>query len=329
MRKKFVGVGAVAALTLGLAACSSGSDANTGDGSAASANTDQKYVALISKGFQHQFWQTVQKGAQQAADEFNVRITFDGPDSEAEVEQQLQQFQTALNGKPDAIGFAALDSEASIPMLEQAQSAGIPIIAFDSGVNSDIVLATAATDNKAAAASAAENMVKLTGGKGDVAIVCHDQTSITGLDRRDGFVEYLEANAPSMKVIDIQYGGGDQLKSTDITKSILQSNPDLAGLYACNEGSAIGVINGVQELNRAEGLAVIGFDSGKAQIDAINSGIMDGAVTQNPLGIGYETVKAAVAAIKGEKVPSKIDTGFYYYDKTNIESKEILAVIYE
>ena len=76
-------------------------------------------------------------------------------------------------------------------------------------------------------------------------------------------------------------------------------------------------------------LVVIGFDSGKQQIDAIKDGLMAGAITQNPIGIGYETVKAAVDAINGKKVEKNIDTGFYWYDKTNIDDEKIKAVLYE
>ena len=76
-------------------------------------------------------------------------------------------------------------------------------------------------------------------------------------------------------------------------------------------------------------LVVVGFDSGKAQIDAIRDGLMIGAITQNPVGIGYETVKAAVEAINGKELPKNIDTGYYWYDDTNIDDEEIQAVLYE
>ena len=64
-------------------------------------------------------------------------------------------------------------------------------------------------------------------------------------------------------------------------------------------------------------------------MDAIRDGPMLGAITQNPVGIGYETVKAAVKAINGEALPKSIDTGYYWYDKTNIDDPEIKAVLYE
>ncbi|HEX6033689.1 MAG TPA: hypothetical protein VFY83_04610, partial [Anaerolineales bacterium] len=76
-------------------------------------------------------------------------------------------------------------------------------------------------------------------------------------------------------------------------------------------------------------LTVIGYDSGQQQMDAIRSGAEAGAITQNPIGIGYKCVEAAYKASKGETLPKSIDTGFMWYDKTNIDSEEIKAVLYE
>jgi ribose transport system substrate-binding protein len=289
---------------------------------------DKMYIPLVSKGFQHQFWQAVKAGADKAAAEFDVNVTFEGPDTEAQVDKQMDMLAAALAKNPAAIGFAALDSQAAIPMLRKAQEAGIPVVAFDSGVDSDIPVATATTDNAAAAGLAADKMAELIGGAGKVALVVHDQTSRTGIDRRDGFVNRIKESHPNIEIVDIQYGGGDQLQSTEITKAILTAHPDLKGVFGANEGSAIGVLNAVKETGRSE-VIVIGYDSGAAQKAAIMDGSMAGAITQNPVGIGYETVKAAVMAAKGEAVPKLIDTGFYYYDKSNMADPEIAAVLYD
>ena len=297
-------------------------------GAATGASAEDKlYVPLISKGFQHQFWQAVKAGADKAGAELGVEVTFEGPDNESQVDKQIDMLAAALAKNPAAIGFAALDSQAAIPLLKQAQEANIPVIAFDSGVDSDIPLATASTDNLAAAALAADKMAELIGGEGKVAVVAHDQTSRTGVDRRDGFVNRIKEAHPNVEIVTIEYGGGDHLKSTEITKAILTANPDIKGIFGTNEGSASGVVNGVKEAGAK--VVVVGYDSGKAQKDAIRDGTMAGAITQNPVGIGYETVKAAVAAAKGETVEKNIDTGFYWYDKTNIDSPEISAVLYD
>ncbi|WP_077032823.1 ABC transporter substrate-binding protein [Pelomonas sp. KK5] len=291
------------------------------------AQAQDTYIPLISKGFQHQFWQAVKQGAEQAAAQYKVKVTFEGPETEAMVDKQIDMLSAALAKKPAAIGFAALDSQAATPLLKKAQAAKIPVIAFDSGVDSDVPVTTATTDNKAAAALAADKMAGLIGDEGEVALVVHDQTSRTGIDRRDGFVNQIKAKHPKIKIVDVQYGAGDQLKSTEITKSILQAHPKLKGIFGANEGSAIGVVNGARETKRK--IVIIGYDSGKQQKDAIMSGAMAGAITQNPVGIGFKTVEAAVKALKGEKLPKIIDTGFYWYDKSNIADPKIAAVLYD
>ncbi|RKP57234.1 BMP family ABC transporter substrate-binding protein [Cohnella endophytica] len=327
---------ALVALVLIVSACGSNknkdgnaSPAAASPSKAAAAPEGKMYIPIISKGFQHQFWQAVKIGAEKAAAELNVDITFEGPETEAQVDKQLEMLQVALDKKPAAIGFAALDSQASIPLLKKAQEGKIPVVAFDSGVDSDIPVSAVATDNAVAAGVAADKMAELIGGAGEVAIIAHDQTSRTGVDRRDGFKKRIEEKYPNIKIVDIQYGGGDHLKSTDLAKAIMQAHPNLKGIFGTNEGSAIGVINAVSEAKMQGKITVIGYDSGKAQIDAIKSGLMAGAVSQNPVGIGYETVKAAVAAAKGETVQPKIDSGFVWYDKTNIDSDEVKAVLYE
>ena len=298
-------------------------------GAPAAQVTSSTYIPVISKGFQHQFWQAVKLGSENAARDLNVKITFEGPENETQVDKQIEMLQAALDKKPNAICLAALDSKAVVPLLEKAQSAKIPVVGFDSGVDSTIPVTTASTDNIAAAGTAADKMAQMIGDEGEVGVVVHDQTSRTGIDRRDGFVNQMKSKHPNVNIVDIQYGGGDQLKSTDLAKAMMQSHPNLKGFFGANEGSIIGVLNAVKELNKQGKLVVIGYDSGKQQTDSIRSGVEAGAITQDPIGIGYKCVDSAVKAIKGESLPKNIDTGFYWYDKTNIDDPKIKAVLYD
>ncbi|MGB8648398.1 MAG: ABC transporter substrate-binding protein [Anaerolineae bacterium] len=291
--------------------------------------TGQMYIPVISKGFQHQFWQAVKLGAQNAAKDLNVTITFEGPETESQVDKQIEMLQTALDKHPAAICFAALDSKAAIPLLQKAQAQKIPIIGFDSGVDSDIPVTTAATDNVAAAALAADKMAALIGDKGEVAVIVHDQTSRTGIDRRDGFINQMKTKHPNVNIVDLQYGAGDQLKSTDIAKAVIQAHPNLKGYFGANEGSIIGVLNAVKELKKEGQIVVIGYDSGQQQLDAIRAGTEAGAITQDPIGIGYKCVDSAVKAVKGVALPKTIDTGFHWFDKTNIDDPTIMPLLYK
>jgi ribose transport system substrate-binding protein len=276
----------------------------------AAAAAAKPYIPVISKGFQHQFWQAVKLGSENAAKEFNVDITFEGPGSESEVDKQIEMLQTALDKNPAAICFAALDSKAAIPLLEKAKAANIPVVAFDSGVDSDIPVSTATTDNVAAAAAAADKMAELIGGKGEV-------------------VDQIAAKYPDIKVVNVDYGAGDPLKSTEIVKAVIQANPNLKGYFGANEGSMKGVMNGVKETGKEGKIVMIGYDAGKQLKDEIRSGVVAGAISQDPVGIGYKCVEAAVKALKGETLPKIIDTGYKWYDKTNIDAPEMQPLLYD
>ena len=296
-------------------------------GATSLAYADEPYIPIISKGFQHQFWQAVKAGAQQAATEQKVQITFEGPETEAMVDKQIDMLSAALAKKPKAIGLAALDSKAAIPLLKKAQAQKIPVIAFDSGVDSTIPLTTCTTDNLAAAALAADKMAEAVGDSGEVGVIVHDQTSRTGVDRRDGFLNQMKTKHPKIKIVSVQYGNGDHLKSAEIAKTMIQANPNLKGIFGTNEGSADGAAIGVKESGKK--LVLIGYDSGKEQKDDINSGLMLGSITQNPIGIGRCVVESAVKALQGKTLPKKIDTGFYWYDKSNMTDPKIAAVLYD
>jgi ribose transport system substrate-binding protein len=292
------------------------------------ADEDKPYVPIVSKGFQHQFWQAVRMGAEDKAVELNMDVNFIGPESESQVDKQIDMLLAEYAKNPNAVCFAALDSVAANPILEDMDADGIPVIGFDSGVDSDIPITTAATDNAAAAALAADKMAELVGGAGKVGVIVHDQTSRTGIDRTDGFINRMAEAYPDIEIVGPRFEGGDQLKSTDAAKDMITSNDDIVGFFGGNEGSAIGVLNAVNELDKAGEIVIIGYDSGQFQIDAIKDGTMAGAVQQDPVSIGAWCVEAAAMALQGEEVPSVIDTGFKWADASNIDDEDIVSVLY-
>ena len=284
------------------------------------------YFPIIAKGFSHQFWQAVKAGAESAAKANNVTITFEGPNTEAEIDKQTDILNAAIAKKPQGLGFAALDSKAQVPALQKAADAGIPIVAFDSGVDSDLPLTTCTTDNVNAAGAAADKMAEAIGGEGDIAAEIHDQTSATGIGRRDGFVNRIKEKYPKINIVDIKYAN-DALKAADDIKATLQAYPNLKGIFASNEGAAIGLA--VAKKETGSKIVAIGYDSGKTQKDAINDGTLLGSITQNPVGIGECVVNSLAKALKGEKLEKIMDTGFYWYDKSNMNDPKIAAVPYD
>jgi len=328
MKKSLSTVAAVAALLL-----------ITGTTTPVNANSDTLKIHLISKGETHQFWQAVKKGAEDQAKKMNATIVFQGPASETMIDKQLEMLDAAIATKPDAIGYAALGTTQSVPKLEAANKAGIPVYMFDTaascpgplGTASTCALGVAYTNSTAAGKLAADKMNTLLKGKGKVLVVGHSQTNQTGIDRAKGFIDQMK-KYKGIKLLKTQYAeGGDALKAQEIISAALVANKDLKGVYATNEGISIGAGQAFKARKLKNGaVKLIGFDSGKQQMENIKSGLQTGAITQSPMGIGAKTVEALVNYVRDKKVPAPlIDTGFYYYDKSNIAEPQVAGNLYE
>lgn len=320
--KKILGVAAALAIsTTGLAACGGGGGGAAGDG---------KTIAVVAKGYASPFWAAVRAGSEQAGKDLGYTVTFNGPDTETDVPRQNDQLNQALVKRPAALVFAALDSDSQGTVLQQFQDASIPVVAFDSGVpGSEIPKTTVATNNKEAAAEAAKNLTELIGKKGKVAIVCHSQTSVTGQDREKGFKEWVEKNAPEVQIVDTQYNNSDQAVAQQQAAAILQANPDLVGIFATDDDGAVAAAQAAETAGVESTVKIVGFDSGKPQLDLIKKGTIVGSVTQNPYEMGYQAVVAADKVLKGESLEKFIDSGFYWYDKSNLDDEKIKKAVYE
>lgn len=324
MKKKFL-VAGICGLSLFLAGCS---------GSIAAKSTEEQkpLVAVVAKGYASPFWATVKAGAEKAGEDLNVRVEFVGPDNESDISRQVDQLNQMLVKQPKALVFAALDSKAEVAALEQYRQAQIPVIAFDSGVQgSDIPITTVATDNKAAGASGAKYLAEVLNGKGEVAILCQSQTSISGTDRRDGFIEEMKKNYPEIKIIDIQYTDSDQAKAQQQADAIITAHPNLKAIFATDDDGAVATANVVKAKNQVGKINIVGFDSGRPQIQAIKDKIILGSITQRPYQMGYDSVQKAVEVIKNPniKLPKFLNSGFYWYDADNLKSEEIRKSLYE
>ncbi len=284
------------------------------------------YIPVISKGEEHEFWKAVRKGAEQAAEDYDVIISFNGPSTEQDVDDQVELIKLVLAEKPKVLCLAAIDYDVVSAVLNKAVDDGVSIIGFDSGVDSNLSVSAVGTDDYVASMMAADKMAELIDYKGEIAIITHKSVSYK---RREGFIDRIEDKYPDIKIVTIDYAYSGIVNATEKTKEILQNNSNIKGIFGTNEGAAIGIVNAVQELNKEGEIVIVGFDAGSLQIDAIKRGVEAGAITQDPVAIGYKTVETAVKIMCGESVDKSIHTPFYWYDKNNIDDEEIQKVLYE
>jgi ribose transport system substrate-binding protein len=327
------------------------------------AASGKDYISVISKGFQHQFWQVVKKGSEKAAADFGVDMFFTGPEGESAQSAQVDMLNAELAKNPKAICLAALNTEAVLSQLQEAQTKKIPVIGFDSGVPNapaGQIAANAATDNLNAAGLGAEKMFeaikdKIAAATEDkpvvVSVLSQDATSASITGRTKGFaVKMAELVKAAGKTVAITggYGAintGDAAKSAVNVSVVIGATPDitdmtsaangllntknLLGIFCSNEGAVNGMLAAVNAGSKIpEGVKVVGFDAGAGQKAAVKSGVFMGSITQDPFQIGYKAVELAVKAIKGEKV-ADVDTGAKWYDASNMEQADIAQLLYD
>ncbi len=382
--KKVLAVMLAVLMVLSLAACSSGSgddktssgtekpaENQTGDNSTTPSKDTYKFE-VVSKGFQSTYWQAVYKGFQaeiekiQSDNGVTIEYNFVGPDSETDIAVQVQEFESAVNAQPDAIGLAALDVDALNDNIE-AVNGKTPIIGFDSGVPNapaGAVLANASTDNYAAGQLAAENLYeKIKDRIGDTQVrigeVNQDATSESITNRGLGFidkmVELLTADSKTVCVTGNDKYVGDSADSTADEASanviievrvpaqtttelcateagVILDEEDTIAIFGSNQVAAEGVVTANETRNVCGSedtqIIAVGFDSGSVLKAAVSAGTMYGAVTQAPVSIGSVLADLMYAAANGETVKDT-DTGCQFYTAENITSEEIAQNLYD
>ena len=332
--KKFLSVFLVLSLVATMfAGCgAAASSTPTASQPATSAAEDDGYhIEVVSSAIYHQFGTAIHNGLEDAAAEYGVVMNFDGPETDSEIDKQIDMLKIAIDKHPDAIILNAIDQVALNSEIERAGELGIPVIMCCNGSTSEVPITFVyAGDEESAGAMAADKMAEALGEEGgQVGLICADQNSNWSVGRRDGFINRCAEKYPNIEVVDVQYSGGDHLKATDGTKAIIQAYPELKGLFGNGEGNMVGIVNAIKELDCSGKYTIVGFDSGKIQLDAIKSGMIIGAVTQDPYGMGYLSMKAAVDYLKNDTIEPLLDTGFYWYDTTNMEDDNISKMIYE
>ncbi len=350
--KKLIALALVAVMVLSLAAVSL---------------AEEMYISVISKGEQHAFWQAVKKGCEDAAKEYGVNMFYYGPPSEADIALQVEALNSEMAKNPKAICLAALDTQSVLGQLTEAKEKGIPVVGFDSGVPGapeGSIISTVATNNKAAAAIAAEKLMeapevvealKAATPENPVVIGClsQDVTSMSVSYRTEGFVEKMKelgaaygtvsvegidkfaAKAEGASII-VHVEVGATAQSADLVNAAnaILNKQNLAALFCSNEGTVNALLaatadgSELADGGRYDKLVVAGFDAGSSQKNAIRQKWFLGSVSQNPYKMGYLAVETAVKAAKGETVEDA-DTGAVWYNSENIDNEDVALLVYD
>lgn len=280
---------------------------------------DSYKVYLITMDQMDQYWANVDKGCKKAVDELKsggvtVDYKWSAPDKKDDA-QQIEKINNAVADGAQAILLAANGPTAVNESLKEAEAAGVKIVYVDSPADYPAVR-TLSTDNEAAGKTAGEKLIEALKAKnitsGDIGIISVNTSTDSTMKRENGFRSAFDGT--EFKILETQYCEGEAAQSQNAASNFLAQG--CVGLYGCNEGSTVGVGNAIKE---AGGKAIgIGFDTSDAILDLIEQGNLLGAMAQNPSTMGYEGVKTAIKAIKGEEAGENLDTGVTAVTKDNV-----------
>lgn len=328
---------------------------------------DALYISVISKGEQHAFWQAVRKGCDDAAKQYGVNMFYYGPPSESDIALQVDALKAEMSKNPASVCLAALSTDSVMTELQECLNKNIPVIGFDSGVPNapeGAIKATASTNNRNAAALAAEKLFALEGFQDHlkaatadkpavIAVLSQDATSESIQGRTGGFVDKMKELASQCGkvsvtghdlwaapvesagiIIHVEVSATPNI--TDVTNAanaILNMN-NLYATFISNEGAVNGFLaatadgSDLADGGRFGDLIVAGFDAGAPQKNAVRQGWFVGSITQDPYHIGFYAVELAVKAAKGETVEDT-DTGAQWYTAENIDQPDIALLVYD
>ncbi len=294
------------------------------------------HIAVVVKSTKNGFWTSVKRGMDAAVADLNeklgykgddkIKLTFEGPSDETDVEDQINIIDAVLGENPDVLCLSAIDMDSCQAQLEAAEENGIPVIVLDSGVKTGNVNATCVVDNYQAGVQAAVKLADTIGGSGKIAVMAHVESAQNCQEREQGFTETIAEKYPDIEIVNISHQN-EETSVSEMAESVLKLFPYVKGYFCTNENVSGDVLDAISASGKE--VAVVGIDAGKKQKDAIKSGKEVGVLVQNAYGMGYATVVAAARAALGMENDESINPGMEWIDSENISDERYANYLYD
>ncbi|WP_159500603.1 substrate-binding domain-containing protein [Microbacterium sp. 18062] len=292
-RSWLLGSGAVLAVPLLLAGCSSTAD----PGSSESGDTSDITIAMVTPESTGEFYGAMYCGAQAAAEEQGVTLNIQGTPGTSN-EELMQVLQSVLATDPDGMLLTVWDNNAFNATMEPYTAEGHPLVMPDSFLSDDNYIQSIRTDNYQSSYDAAvQSLTDFDVTEGKVLIVTDAPGNAVQSARAEGFRDAIEEES-DLEVLEFQYVGGDAAEASQAVSSALAANPDLSLVFSTNIGAGTGAANGIRTAG-SEAVHV-GFDTASAQVEELREGSYDALIAQSPYQQGYEATALISQILKGE-----------------------------
>lgn len=251
-------------------------------------------------------------------------VALSGEMDAAKQNNQLADF--AAQGY-DAIFINPTDSQAVAEGVKNAWEAGIPVFTFDVQVTdleaNEKLICHIGSDNYQGGRLAAETMIEVTGNSGDIAVLSFPEAS-SCIFRVQGFRDYLQENNSRLRIVTELSAKGNRSDGFSVATDILQAYPDIVGIFAINDPSALGAYAAIVKAGKVEQIKLVGFDASPAGKQAVFEGNIVDTPQQFPAKMAIGTVEAYFKHLAGEELPKDIFIPcehYYYEDSVNDESR--------
>lgn len=270
---------------------------------------------ILMKTLSNPFWGAMGDGVEAGAKSAGVDYYIQAVESDQAAESQLNVCNTMLERQPVAMITAAINSTNLLPCLKKAQESGIKVVDLDGNLDPAILDAegiditfSIGSDNVLAGAQGAEYMVGQLGANatGPVLVIEGLSGNITGEKRATGFAEKLAELAPGLEIVASLPGDWDRGKAANITNDIMTRNPNLVGIFAANDGMALGAVESVFAAGKGGDVIIIGVDGNSDAVKSINAGRLTASVAQLPYLVGKQALENVQTAVDGGSVESTI-----------------------
>ncbi len=266
-------------------------------------------IGYVTKSATNQGWVLINSGATDAAREAGVKLVVAGPSAQGALASQIEAIERVVAQGVKAVAVAPVDSAGITPVVARLSAKGVPFVAIDTAIDGGLAKSYVATNNLAAAAAQAEWVAGQIGVSDEIILVDGNLAQSTGRERRQGFLDRLKELKPGAVVIEVHTSWNFDEARTGV-EAALRAHPKVTLIANAWDDGTLGAVAALRTRGYQKGrVRIIGFDGAPNALALLRDGWIQADVAQMLYREGYEGVKTAIAAAKGQAVPPRVDTG--------------------
>ena len=263
-------------------------------------------ISFVVKDMTNPYYWRMGQGAQQAADELGVELSWVSAQFNGDIEGQIGVVESELIKSPDAIILVPMNATALIPKMLEANGLGIPVLTADTRAEEGLaeIETFVGLDEKQSFMGMAEYVVEQLGGEGEIAILEGFRGSSTAELRLEGMMEVFDA-AAGIEVVASIAADWDREKGLRAAEDILQAHPGVDAIVGSNDQMALGAVQAVKSAGRLDEIVIVGDDAIESALSALLAGELDATIDGNTDRVGYEAVQAAYELVVNGTEPEE------------------------